>query len=238
MGSEDIYANKNEQPEHEVYLDDYYISKYEITNAQYCAFLNAYGKNSYQGHDCIDLSSSYCMIYKRDGQYYVRRTYEDHPVVEVSWYGAKAFCDFYEWKLPTEAQWEKAARGTDKRTYPWGNHEAYYNKKYYANYNQMLLAADGYSITAPVNSFPQGKSPYGCYNMAGNVWERCNDWYDENYYSYSPFNNPEGPSYGSQKVVRGGSYGEISNFMRCSFRTKEEPYKTSKLVGFRPVKDR
>ncbi len=236
MGAEDEYSSTNERPQHEVYLDEYHISKYEITNAQYCAFLNAYGKNSYRGHICIDLSSSSCMIYKRNGRYYVRRGYENHPVVGVSWYGAKAFCDYYGWELPTEAQWEKAARGTDRRRYPWGNHEPYYNKEYYANYDQMILAKDGYSTTAPVTSFPQGRSPYGCYNMAGNVWEWCNDWYDENYYSYSPLNNPEGPAYGTEKVLRGGSYGEMSTFIRCTCRTKEEPYTTHKLVGFRPVK--
>ena len=229
-------GDSDERPVHRVYLKGYYISKYEVTNAQYCAFLNAYG-NSYQGHKCIDIDDEDCQIYYSNGRYYVKSGYENYPVIEVTWYGAKAFCEYYGWRLPTEAEWEKAARGTDGRKYPWGNHDPYYNGKYYANYDPGDYDADGYEYTAPVGSYPHGASPYGCMDMAGNVWEWCNDWYDSDYYSRSPGRNPQGPSSGSRRVLRGGSWDGSAGCIRCAYRYYYAPSDSWDCVGFRPVRD-
>jgi len=239
MGSEDSDAYDDEKPEHRVYLDGYYISKYEVTNAQYCAFLNAYG-NSYQGHECIDLDDEDCQIYYSNGRYYVESGYENYPVIEVTWYGAKAFCEYYGWRLPTEAEWEKAARGTDKRKYPWGNRW----RCGYCNFADVNTDCewsdkncdDGYKYTAPVGSYPHGASPYGCMDMAGNVWEWCNDWYDEDYYENSPDHNPQGPSSGSYRVIRGGSWNRSASCIRCAARGGT-PSGGWSDVGFRPVRD-
>ena len=238
MGSDDSDsdADGDEKPQHQVYLDGYYISKYEVTNAQYCKFLNEHG-NDYNGYECIDLDV-YSEIYYSNGSYYVKSGYENYPVRYVTWYGAKAFCEYYGWRLPTEAEWEKAARGTDKRKYPWGNHDPYYNGKYYANYDPGDDDADGYEYTAPVGSYPQGVSPYGCYDMAGNVWEWCNDWYDYDYYSNSPDHNPQGPSSGYYRVCRGGGWFNCNaRYIRCASRDYDTPSGRFQSVGFRPVKD-
>ena len=236
MGSADSTAEEHESPEHNVYLDSFYISKYEVTNAQYCEFLNAYG-NSCGDNVCIDLNSSYCDIYYQDGKYYVKEGKDNYPVVEVTWFGAKAFCEYYGWRLPTEAEWEKAARGTDKRKYPWGDHEPYYDGKYYANYNPGSYDEDGYEYSSPAGSFPEGASPYGCMDMAGNVWEWVNDWYDSYYYSTSPDHNPQGPSTGFDKIIRGGSWLRYPVHIRCSEREPQSPQNSVSDIGFRPVKN-
>jgi len=193
MGSNE--GEPDEQPIHTVYLDAFYMDKYEVTNAKYAAYLNeALSSGEIQassstvtkdGHELLDLDDSNCQISYIGTSFIVDSGKENYPVIEVSWYGADAYAKHYGKRLPTEAEWEKAARSDDQRTYPWDN---------------------GSPITtSPVGHYsPAGDSPYGCADMAGNVWEWCEDWYDANYYSSSSAtNNPQGPDRGTYRVLRG-----------------------------------
>ncbi|MGE3062130.1 MAG: formylglycine-generating enzyme family protein [bacterium] len=211
MGSWDY---DDEKPVHKVYLDGYYIMKYEVTNKQYKKFCDETGR-SYPPEPRFDGMSSYFT------------SYPDYPVVNVSWNDAKAYCDWADLRLPTEAEWEKAARGTDGREYPWGNENPGTNR---CNYEGT---EDGYKYTSPVGSYENGRSPYGCYDMSGNVWEWCNDRYGESYYRTSKYKNPKGPNSGSERVLRGGSwYGGVGN-MRTADRGNIDPAFVIDGGGFR-----
>ncbi len=181
MGSSesDAQASVDEKPQHTVYLDSYYIYKNLVTVAQYRQFCQETGRT-------MASVPSWGLIH-------------DHPIVNVSWDDANAYAQWVGGSLPTEAQWEKAARGGDGRLYPWGNT---WNGSKCQNNEQK---------TAPVGSFASGASPYGVLDMAGNVWQWCADWYGENYYSGSPSRNPTGPVSGSSRVLRGGNWGSDVN---------------------------
>ena len=181
----------DEQPVHTVYLDAFKMSKYEITFEQYDMFCDETGRN------------------KPDDRGWSRG---NRPVINVTWDDANAFCDWLSNKtgknirIPTEAQWEKAARGTDQRKYPWGNNEPNCAG---TNYNECR------NRTMPVGSYSFDVSFYGVYDMAGNVKEWCIDWYDESYYSNSPLNNPTGPDTGDQRVHRGGGWKSAADNVRA-----------------------
>jgi formylglycine-generating enzyme required for sulfatase activity len=237
MGSDD--GADNEKPPHEVDLDGYWIGKTEVTNAQYVEFLNDSKidhKNGCQGKPCIDTDkeSEYSHIKGTKGNYHVVPAYEKHPVIKVSWYGAIEYCKWLSKKtglkfdLPTEAQWEKAARGQDKRKYPWGSREP---DKNLANFDGNI------GKTTPVGSYPAGASPYGLLDMAGNVWEWCSDRYAANYYKNSPPKNPEGPNSGSYRVVRGGSWYDGARDLRCANRSGYGPSGRGSGLGFRLRQD-
>ena len=171
-------------PEHQVYLDSFYMDKYEVTNAHY--------RNCVDAGECQqpEMISSYTR-----SDYFENPEFDDYPVIYVTWKMANAFCEWREARLPTEAEWEKAARGTDGRTFPWGEGQVGCD---YANLAQMCKGD-----TTKVGSFLRDVSPYGVYDMAGNVTEWVADWYSENYYEISPFENPLGPEAGEERVVRG-----------------------------------
>lgn len=215
--------NDDEMPEHTVYLDAFYIDKYEVTNAQYAVFLNDYGKNvDAKGHKLLEIGSSYCLIEKVGSTYQPKAGYENHPVICVSWFGAAAYAQFYGKRLPTEAEWEKAARGglVGKR-FPWGDSNPDGSNANFADKNTNYkwsdkTVDDGYKLTAPVGSFPS--NGYGLYDMPGNVWEWCSDRYAGDYYANSPINNPQGPSSGSRRVLRGGTWYGSPDFLRCADR--------------------
>jgi formylglycine-generating enzyme required for sulfatase activity len=168
-------------------------------------------------------------ILHQEGRYAVERSFEDHPVTQVTWYGAQAYCQWARARLPTEAEWEKAARGVDGRSYPWGSEPPDCDKAQYG---------DCGGATVPVGSRTAGVSPYGVLDMAGNVWEWVADWYDPAYYGSSPSQNPQGPASGECKVFRGGSWGYPSAFIRASDRARNRPTYAGFNVGFRCAKMR
>ena len=176
---------ENEQPPHDVDLKEFWIDQTEVTNKQYAACVSGGGCTRPSQTDNFDRSS-----------YYGNSEFDEFPVVYVNWYKAKTYCEWAGRRLPTEAEWEKAARGTDQRTYPWG--EGLDCQK--ANYVDSC-----FGNTSPVGNYESGKSPYGAYDMAGNVAEWVNDWYSKTYYQNSPPSNPLGPDSGIYHVVRGGS---------------------------------
>jgi formylglycine-generating enzyme required for sulfatase activity len=203
MGSNDY---PSEKPPHRVYLDGFHIDKYEVTNALYRRFMAATSRSA--------------PSYSNDEQW----NGASRPVVGVSWDDADAYCKWAGKRLPTEAQWEKAVRGTDGRKYPWG--EQWDASK--ANSFESRLGE-----TAPVGSYAGGVSPYGAHDMAGNVWEWVADWYDENYYKQSPERNPQGPGSGRSRVVRGGSWSGKPIGLRSSHRNGVTPDGRFFDIGFR-----
>jgi formylglycine-generating enzyme required for sulfatase activity len=204
MGSDE---RSDEQPEHIVYLDAFYIDKTEVTNAQY--------------RKCVEAGACYKPF---NTIYYDKADYAQHPMVYVGWNDADAYCGWAGKRLPTEAEWEKAARGTDGRTYPWGEGIDCDHAQY----------SECGERTVPVGSKPKGVSPYGALDMAGNVYEWVADWYEEDYYSQSPGRNPPGPDSGKGPVLRGGAWGVEANYVRCATRRfRYYPDTRSDYVGFR-----
>jgi len=209
MGADDGRAD--ERPSHEVDLDSYWIGKYEVTFTQYDRYCEEAGKT------------------KPDDKGWGR---ENRPVIDVSWNDAAAYCEWLsgktglKFKVPTEAQWEKAARGTDGRKYPWGNDDPNENLANFNSNNRNI------GQTHPVGSHPQGASPYGLLDMAGNVLEWCYDWYDEKYYCIKfPPKNPKGPQCGPYRILRGGGWYFDASQLRCTFRNGDnQPHN---FVGFR-----
>ena len=199
-----------EQPQHPVSLDAFYIDKTEVTNAQYRACVEA---------GACDAPS--------DTIYYDDAKYAQHPVVYVNWYQANAYCRWAGKRLPTEAEWEKAARGTDERTYPWGEGIDCGHAQYGGCGGQ----------TVPVESKLKGVSPYGTLGMAGNAWEWVADWHALGYYDQSPGYNPPGPNAGTDRMLRGGSWGDVPHLLRGANRSWYPPGHRSDNVGFRCARD-
>ncbi len=198
-------GDDDEKPVHTVYLEAYQIGKYEITNNQYNRCLRAAVCTGSVVPDKLD-----------------------HPVANVNWHAAKTYCEWAGGRLPTEAEWEKAAswdpETKTKFVYPWGNSDP---TSALLNYNSDV------GDTTPVGTYPDGVSPYGLFDMAGNVWEWVNDWYGEAYYQSSPSSNPLGPDTGQYRVLRGGSWGGNDKFVRSDVRQWYIPTNTNDLTGFR-----
>jgi formylglycine-generating enzyme required for sulfatase activity len=198
MGSTQGFID--EQPVHTVYVDGFWIDKTEMTNEQFAAFLNEKGNQEEGGAMWLNVNSEDCLIEQVGGKYQPKSGYANHPVVGVTWYGAARYCEWAGARLPTEAEWEYAARGPEGRGFPWGDE---FDCKLC---NSWGGDCDGYDRTAPVGSFPAGASWCGALDMLGNVWEWVADWYDAGYYANSPPRNPTGPSSGMYRVQRGGSW--------------------------------
>lgn len=215
-GSVDKECAEWEKPYHEVYIDAFDIDKYEVTVEQYEVCVKA-------GKCKAANTSGSCNTEKPDRK--------NHPVNCVSWHDAKAYCKYAGKKLPTEAQWEKGARGTDGKKYPWSNQDAGCD---YAVMSDGERGC-GENSTWPVGSKPGGASPYGAMDMAGNVWEWTADWYSP--YGKSPDSNPEGPSSGKYRILRGGSWFSLSSELRTSLRSRNVPAHWNNVIGFRCAKD-
>ena len=228
MGSskaEDPQTSEEESPQHAVYLRDYWIDKTEVSNAQYAmcvADAEACTKPA-------DHSSQ-----TRDS-YYDHSGYADYPVIFVSWGQAAAYCTWAGRRLPTEAEWEKAARGEDRRIYPWGSSFdgtlVNYCDVNCQNGWKDNRFDDGYIETAPVGKYPDGASSYGVLDMAGNVYEWVADWFAP----YSPDRqlNPQGPDLGADRIIRGGSWGDDPDHIRSSLRSRVNGDQTLNFIGFR-----
>jgi formylglycine-generating enzyme required for sulfatase activity len=204
-----------EQSAHTVYLDDYYIDLYEVTNVLYA--------------DCVNTGvcepPTYTGSATRD-DYYGNSEFEHYPVIFVDWKMAKTYCEWREARLPTEAEWEKAARGADARTYAWGDKL----DPAALNYNEEI------GDTVEAGNYDGGTSPYGLYDMAGNVWEWVADYYSSTYYQDSPSSNPLGPESGQEHVLRGGSWYDPSFLIRATSRLKA-PDPVGNNFGFRCARD-
>lgn len=213
----------DERPNHEVYLDAFYMDKYEVTNMRYLQFVTETGhrppqhptdptKNLWQGN-------------------MMPETVGDLPVINVDWYDAEAYCRWAGRRLPTEAEWEKAAKGNHDWRFPWGDVEP---TDRHLNFNQVWR---GEATLVPVGIYEKGKSPYGVYDVAGNVWEWVADWYDPNYYAKSPKRNPKGPSDGVYKTVRSSGWQVETPQVRIFTRIKSKPLERNHSTGFRCAMD-
>ncbi len=240
-------APSDEQPQAWVRLSAFLIDKYEVTNERFCAFLNALLNAvvqedvfSAQGKLVYKMSSSHAHIHGTVGQFSVDPGWENHPVSMVTWFGAREYARWVGKRLPTEAEWERAARGTDGRNYPWGGAEANGCTDGWdpARCCNGQHRGPGLPGTFPVGSFPSGASPDGVHDMAGNVWEWVADIYSETYYAQGPTEDPQGPKKGSLRVLRGGGwYNSIAERFRCAYRRAEKPTYASSAVGFRCARD-
>ena len=207
-----------EGPAHRVDLDAYYIDQYEVTVERYQGFLTQTHRAIPEYWEQVDL--------RRDAQ---------KPVVGIDWDDAQDYCEWAGKRLPTEAEWEKAARGTDARTYPWGEAEPNFSM---ANFGRDAFADRLYAEKLKaVGSYERGKSPYGAYDMPGNVWEWVADWYAEDYYRNSPQKNPQGPLNGMDKVLRGGSWDDIPASLQSTYRYRTDPTWRSPSDGVRCAQD-
>jgi iron(II)-dependent oxidoreductase len=222
MGSDprkDPAAGPQEQPLHRVTLDAFEIDRYEVSNVEYLRFVLATGADW--------------------PQFWRAKPFPDkmatHPVINVSWQEADAYCRWAGKRLPTEAEWEKAARGPDGRMFPWGDEPAGWIKSNIAHPGSKRGAK--YPPLANINRYDKGVSPYGVYQLAGNVSEWVSDWFDPDYYRKGVNENPKGPAVGELKVFRGGSWNEDPEVARSAGRNGGEPTRKSYLTGFRCARD-
>ena len=224
-----------ERPVSDITLNAFYIDKYEVTNAQYREFLDDAGMtNTRWDHTDQPEQVHHGPRHITDDQ-----KGDDQPAAGINWYDAYAYCAWADKRLPTEAEWEYAARGGTYRKYPWGEHPPYHDGVYFANFRPEHNAdADGHKVTAPVGTYPDGVSPFGVMDMAGNAEEWVHDWYDHSYYQSSKnSSNPTGPAAGVQRVIKGGSYGTPRWEVRIAQRFKGKPHNKGPRIGFRCALD-
>ena len=212
----DPYASLDEFPQHRVFLDSYWIDRYEVTASKYSTFLNAAGNQSEGGSVWMQVGAIYSVIEQSNGVWQPIAGFDNYPVTGLSWFGAKAYCDWVGRRLPTEAEWEKAARGLDNRMYPWGDTFDSANGNFEGG-------SDGYSRSAPVGTFLSGVSPFGAFDMAGNVSEWVMDWFGDDYYANSPHENPLGPATGENRVLKSGPWTGTLRSVRISERGRSGP---------------
>jgi eukaryotic-like serine/threonine-protein kinase len=251
--------SQDETPQHTVYVDAFWMDRTEVSNAQFAKFVAAIGYQT----DAEREGGSYIWDYKQGGSPYLEGAnwqhprgpqtdltgQDNYPVVQISWNDAAAYCAWAGRHLPTEAEWEKAARSTDGRMFSWGNEtprgdQANFRDKNVPKYGGNENIDDGYLLLAPVDAYPAGRSPYGVLNMAGNASEWIADYYREDYYAQSPFRNPTGPDLpatcGYSHVLRGGDWttGCFDTFVyhcdvRATYRWADSAFGRNDSYGFR-----
>lgn len=246
MGAPVGAGEDDEAPQHMVNLDAYWIDQTEVTNAMFSAFIadTSYKTDAEKkGRSNVIINSQFEETKGADWQHPQGPSsnlsdLENHPVVHVSWNDAAAYCKWAGRRLPTEAEWEKAARGTEGQDYPWGNASESGKLVNFADSSSdvdwaVIYINDGFKFTAPVGSYPDGISPFGALDMAGNAYEWVADWYDSGYYSQNINQNPQGPSSGADRVMRGGSWSDGSSGARTAGRDMLKPSNSSAIGGFR-----
>lgn len=214
MGSVD--GDPDEAPEHQVYLKTFYIDKKEVTQQEYDRFLRM-TKRRKPGFPVFE-----------DDQSKILKP--ELPAIGVSWLDAEAYCKWAGKRLPTEAEWEKAGRGEGKRRYAWGD-------EFVAGRANLDGKEDGFQYLAPPGALEAGRSPYGVYDMTGNVAEWVADSYDESYYKNAPYRDPPGPEVSDLRVIRGGSWRETSHNARLSKRFAAKRWRTDSTIGIRCARD-
>jgi formylglycine-generating enzyme required for sulfatase activity len=239
MGDNFNEGEPREKPVHAVYVDAFYIGKFEVTNGDWKKF------QADPAYDDPKLWPGGRPVPKDQSPYWNQAANhgggtpdsDNYPVIGVNWDAATAYCNWLtaktgkKYRLPTEAEWEKAARGTDQRRYPWGNRI----DLSYAN----IVGSQKYDTVKPIGSYEKGASPYGAMDMGGSVLEWCSDWYSRGYYSVSPKKNPKGPEKGAYRVLRGGSFFFEATDARASARSGAWPsFQAFRMVGFRAARER
>lgn len=218
MMGDDNSGGDIERPAHPVYLDAFYIDQYEVTTARYTKFFKETNRSE-----------------PKDWSADMAKQHGNKPVFGVDWHDATAYCAWAGRRLPTEAEWEKAARGTDQRIYPWGTAAPTRTLTNFIGFKERGVLR--YGELTDVGSFEQGKSPYGAHDMAGNLKEWTADWYDPHYYSKSPSRNPKGPASGGGRVFRGGSYLVAPDSVRSVDRGWDFQTARYDFLGFRCAQD-
>jgi formylglycine-generating enzyme required for sulfatase activity len=232
-------AGWNEFPEHPVQVDSFWIDKYHVNNKQYAEFLNLRGNQQEGGVTWLELESEFCLITKRGEYFWPRNGFEDHPVIDVSWFGASAYCDWIGGRLLTEAEWEYAASGPKNWIYPWGNEYDCTMGNFHDWTDEDIPVSypgergcDGIDFTSPVDAYPEGASWVGALDLAGNVWDWVADW-GVSFYPSGLQVNPTGPESGAYKIVRGGSWNNHHWGVRTTMRSDYPPIVRSSYIGFR-----
>jgi serine/threonine-protein kinase len=246
-GGSDTEAEPDEKPQHRVRLDAFWVDRTEVTVAMFRSFVQATGYRTLAEADgrgtvwAADSGSlkSISGADWRHPQGPASTAQDDHPVVQLNYADAEAYCAWAGARVPTEAEWEKAARGMDGRFYPWGSTfdgtRLNYCDARCPSSQRDTSYDDGYEFTAPVGRYPRGASPYGALDMMGNAWEWVQDWYDTVYYGQSPYENPTGASFGTYRQLRGGAWIAIAHKARCAFRGTVMPTYRSDGAGVRCV---
>jgi formylglycine-generating enzyme required for sulfatase activity len=218
MGSPEEEGKSNEHPQHKVYLDEFYLDRYEVTFKDFEEFLAANPKQHPTITGWYDRKPRPDMVNK--------------PVFGLQWKRCKKYCEWKQKRLPTEAEWERAAKGVEDRKYPWGNEPPDANR---ANFSKCCFIQKG-MVLNQVGDFEQGKTPENVYDLGGNVAEWVSDWYDKKYYSKAPYKNPLGPEKGKYHVIRGGAWNSLPVYLRSSSRYGDSDAKDYYGIGCRCAK--